>query len=67
MHNKQPQINSTPEFMWKPKWEKTTECFLIFIKNKFIGSTNLKNIQHQLEGGSNPLFVGSNRKEATNP
>jgi hypothetical protein len=24
------QVHSTPKFMWKPKWEKTTELFLIY-------------------------------------
>jgi len=24
------EIHSTPEFTWKPKWEKTMECFLIY-------------------------------------
>jgi hypothetical protein len=30
-------------FTWKPKWEKTTECFLIYQKITFIGSTNFQN------------------------
>jgi hypothetical protein len=36
-------------------------------KITFIGSTNFQILQHQLEGGSNPLFIGSNLKEATTP
>jgi hypothetical protein len=36
-------------------------------KNTFIGSTNFPILQHQLEGGYNPLFTGSNLKEATTP
>jgi hypothetical protein len=35
VHNKQPQIHSTPEFTWKPKWEKTTECFS-YISKEYI-------------------------------
>jgi hypothetical protein len=53
--------------MWKPKWEKTMECFLIYIKNSFIGSTNFPILQLQLEGGYKPLFIGSNLKESTSP
>jgi hypothetical protein len=41
--------------------------FLIYIKNSFIGSTNFQILQLQLEGGYNPLFSGSNLKEATTP
>jgi hypothetical protein len=36
-------------------------------KNTFIGSTNFPILQLQLEGGYNPLFTGSNLKEATTP
>jgi hypothetical protein len=37
-------------------------------KNTFIGSTNFPILQHQLEGGYNPLFTkGSNLKEDTTP
>jgi hypothetical protein len=36
-------------------------------KITFIGSTNFQILQHQLEGGSNPLFTGSNLKESTTP
>jgi hypothetical protein len=41
--------------------------FLIFQKNTFIGSTNFPILQLQLEGGSKPIFIGSNLKEATTP
>jgi hypothetical protein len=41
--------------------------FLYIVKNTFIGSTNFPILQLQLEGGSNPLFIGSNLKEATTP
>jgi hypothetical protein len=36
-------------------------------KITFIGRTNFQIIQHQLEGGSNPLFIGSNPKEGKTP
>jgi hypothetical protein len=36
-------------------------------KITFIGSTNFLILQLQLEGGYNPLFIGSNLKEATTP
>ena len=61
------KIHNTPVFTWKPKWEKTMKCFLIYIKNSFIGSTNIPILQLQLEGGYNPLFTGSNLKESTTP
>jgi hypothetical protein len=41
--------------------------FLIYQKNTFIGSTNFPILQLQLEGGYDPLFTGSNLKEATTP
>jgi hypothetical protein len=65
-------------FTWKPKWEKTIECFHIYHNITFIGSTNFQNYpsptgrRHQPpvyriqpEGGTNPLLTGSNLKEAT--
>jgi hypothetical protein len=41
--------------------------FLIYQNNTFIGSTNFPILQLQLEGGYDPLFTGSNLKEATTP
>jgi hypothetical protein len=36
-------------------------------KNTFIGSTNFPILQLQLEGGYDPVFTGSNLKEAITP
>jgi hypothetical protein len=36
-------------------------------KNKFIGRTKFPILELQLEGGFNPLFIGSNLKEAITP
>jgi hypothetical protein len=38
-----------------------------FSKITFIGSTNFLILQLQMEGAHNPLFTGSNLKEATTP
>jgi hypothetical protein len=38
----------------------------LYVKITFIGSTNFQILQLQLEGGSNPLFTGSNLKEVYN-
>jgi hypothetical protein len=62
VHDKQPDIHNTPEFMWKPKWEKTKECFFIYFKNTFIGITNFQVLQNQLEGGTNPLIYRNQPK-----
>jgi len=63
------QVHSTPKFMWKPKREKTMECFLIYIKNTFIeaptskfSSTNPLIYKHQL-----PEFFGTNQKDVVTP
>jgi hypothetical protein len=50
-----------------PNGRKPHNSFLIYQKNTFIGSTNFPILQLQLEGGYNPLFTGSNLKEATTP
>jgi hypothetical protein len=67
MHNKQTQNHNTLEFTWKSKWEKTTKLFSYISKSTFIESTKFPILQIQLEGGYNPLFTGSNLKEATTP
>jgi hypothetical protein len=47
--------------------EKNRKMLSYISKNTFIGSTNFPILQMQLEGGYDPLFTGSNLKEAKNP
>jgi hypothetical protein len=44
---------------------KPWNFFLYIVKKTFIGSTKLPILQLQLQGGYDPLFTGSNLKEAT--
>jgi hypothetical protein len=50
-----------------PNRRKPWNDFLIYQKITFIGSTNFPILQLQLEGGYDPLFIGSDMKEATTP
>jgi hypothetical protein len=43
------------------------KIFSYISKITFIGSTNFPILKLQLEGGYDPLFIGSNLKEATTP
>jgi hypothetical protein len=56
-----------PNLHGNPNGRKPQNAFLIYQKNTFIGSTNFPVLQVQMEEGFDPLFTGSNLKEATNP
>jgi hypothetical protein len=49
------------------KMEENHENISYIKNNTFIGSTNFPILQLQLEGGYNPIFIGSNLKEDTIP
>jgi hypothetical protein len=50
-----------------PNGRKPLNDFLIYQNNTFIGRTNFPILELQMEGGYDPLFKGSNLKEATTP